>query len=123
MAKVADDLAIALDDFFLHIQTELPARLCRVLHLTCIQGFQSIPNLQVSIGSGEHARDATGEGICASRCGGCWGRRGRGAILGRWSSPVVEEARRHEWVGVVTLAQKGVKSGKLAASAAGRSYR
>lgn len=50
LAKVLDNFAIALDEFLLNIETQIPAGFCCVTKLALVKYIQSIPDLKVGIG-------------------------------------------------------------------------
>jgi hypothetical protein len=65
-SKVLDNLAIALDHFFLDVEPDLAPRLCRITQFPSIERLQSIPKFEICIGNGQNTGDTTGQGICAT---------------------------------------------------------
>jgi len=60
LPKVLDDAGVAIDHLLLHIQAQVAPSVGSVVHTTSIESFQSVPDVEVGVGSRKDAGEFTG---------------------------------------------------------------
>ncbi|KAL5465691.1 hypothetical protein PMIN07_003936 [Paraphaeosphaeria minitans] len=95
LAKVFDDLSIALNDLLLDIQPELSSGVGRILDSTSIERFQGVTNFKVSVRCREYAGNPGRESIGSTGSSSGGGRSRRKKVLRGWGSTLCKVAGRH----------------------------